>query len=192
MQQPQRTGVAPADPSAGIAHHGVEAVHERDRGDRARRSGGAGQPVALLTSIASGFSQITCFPAASASSASSACRWFGVQMCTTSMSPAVARSAARASCRSAPSRSTAATPLSAVDPATAVTAPPAARTARACTAPAKPVPIMPERSRSLTSTSSTSYRHGHVTGLSHQRRFSVVVAQTYACDIHKSRCYDLT
>ena len=75
------------DALARLAHRRVVAVDERHRRravpTRPRRRRGAARRAA---SSASGFSQITCLPAASAASASGTCRWFGVQMCTTSTS----------------------------------------------------------------------------------------------------------
>ena len=52
---------------AGLAHHRVEAVDEGDGGDATGRPARGGIQRAPETSTASGFSQTTCLPAASAS-----------------------------------------------------------------------------------------------------------------------------
>src|SRR5665647_2863152 len=60
----------------------------------ARASSTSSAASALL--VASGFSQMTCLPALSAIRTNGACRWFGVQMCTTSTSGEVTSSSADA------------------------------------------------------------------------------------------------
>ena len=61
------------------------------------------------------------------------------------MSPAVARTSADSSARSAPSSFAARSAEPAVDAATATSRPPATRTAWACTRPMKPVPAIATR-----------------------------------------------
>ncbi len=71
MDQADRTGDTGAHPLARLAHGRVVAVDERDGRDAAGGGRGLGELLgAGLASIASGFSQITCLPAASAASAS--------------------------------------------------------------------------------------------------------------------------
>src|SRR5690606_37145793 len=94
---------------------------------------------------ASGFSQITCLPAASARSASGTWRLFGVQMCSRSMSGDSASSSAEPKGCSAPSSLAAAADRAGVDAATPTNRAPAWRIDRACTPPMKPVPAMPAR-----------------------------------------------
>ena len=73
---------------------------------------------------------------------------FGVQMCTTSTSSAASSSSTVPVGNSAPIRSAAARDDSGVEPTIRETTPPARRTARACTVPMKPTPMMPARTRS--------------------------------------------
>jgi len=110
----------------------------------ARASSTSSAASALL--VASGFSQMTCLPALRAIRTNGACRWFGVQMCTTSTSGEVTSSSADAAPQAAPSWRAESSTSTGDASATAVRVPPAARTARAWTSPMKPSPMIPERS----------------------------------------------
>ena len=146
VDQADRAGDAGADALARLAHRGVVAVDERHGGRRARRPPAASTiSSAPRSSIASGFSQMTCLPAASAASASGRCRWLGVQMCTTSTSGASTSSSAVSNERSAPSAAAASRPRSGEDAATPTRRAPARRADRAWTAPMNPVPAMATR-----------------------------------------------
>src|SRR6476469_1513757 len=101
---------------------------------------------ASAAEVASGFSQTTALPAASACSANSACVAFGVQTCTTSTSAESISSSTEAAGAVAPNWPAAAAAAAGLDPATRLTRCPADRTARACTPPMKPVPMIPARS----------------------------------------------
>ena len=85
VQQVPRPEVAGLGPGPDLAHHRVVAVDERHRRDHA----GPRRPAPVIRSAsasetASGFSQMTCLPAATRASTYGACVAFGLQTCTTS------------------------------------------------------------------------------------------------------------
>ena len=128
VQQVQGSGLAGPHTLARLSHRGVEAVDEGHGGLAARTAAAAATSrSAPAASRASGFSQTTCFPAASAASASGRWRWLGVQMCTTSTSVSRTSSSAEATALSARSAAAAAVALSSEDAATATTRAPARR-----------------------------------------------------------------
>ena len=94
----------PTNALARLAHGRVVAVDERDGGDEPGLVGRVDERCAPpARSSAIGFSQITCLPAARAARPSGTCRWFGVQMWTTSTSGEATSSSAESKARSAPS-----------------------------------------------------------------------------------------
>ena len=98
----------------------------------------------MAASVASGFSQTTCLPAARAASARPAWRWFGVQMWTTSTSGLATIASARR--RPAPRRGGGRRPGPVgLDAATPTRRAPARRTARAWTSPMNPAPATTAR-----------------------------------------------
>ena len=78
-------GLPAADTLARLAHRRVVPIDEGHSSVQARVGCYVDEPLRPAASRARGFSQITCLPAARAASASGTCRWFGVQMWTTSI-----------------------------------------------------------------------------------------------------------
>ncbi len=145
----------------------------------ARRPGPSRPPAASRTRRACRWS--------SARAASSACTWLGVQMCTTSMSSAVASSSGVAYARSAPRRSAASRPRSGDDVATPARRAPASRAERAWTPPMKPAPIdaSAQRGRRRSRRDTLVVAHGDVLPVLHRaasyKDLLLSVKQKLAC-----------